>query len=407
MKQRRKTLGSSLILVAGWISFNAYAANPYPAAGICDGLPQVKVKTPAGTCVGVVASDLKMPRGVLPLSDNELWVTEMGAWERNSGRLSRLVWQNGRYQRSTLLDKLDRPHGIQLGKDGWVYIGEASRIIRLNPKQLNEAGKVTPQVVVDRLPDDGHHPLKQLLLDSEGAIYLSMGAKSNNCEGKDGQAANYPCAEASGAQATASIWKITTPLSQPKTTVYARGLRNAMGMAWTANGAMIVTENGRDFINQIDPKLSDARLPHDELNVIGSAGKDYGWPYCYDNNRVSPEYRVQTTICRTKSAPVLLLPPHSAPLGIAYYPQDGSIAALRGCYLVALHGYRDTGHRLIAVATDATGKPQGKTTEVIGGWARTGQQPMGAPVEARPSPSGKVYITDDRNDAVLRLSNRR
>lgn len=401
MKTASYTFGS-LCLLAG-LALPAHAGNPYPSAGMCDGLPQVNVQTLRGTCVGVLASDLKMPRGVLPLSDSEIWVTEMGAWERNSGRLSRLTWQNGRYQRSTLLDKLDRPHGIQLGKDGWVYIGEASRIIRVNPKALNDSGKVAPQVVIDRLPDDGHHPLKQLLLDNDGAIYLSMGAKTNNCEGKDGASASYPCAEATGAQATASIWKITSPLNQPKTTVYARGLRNAMGMAWSAQGELVVTENGRDSIHQADARLNDATLPHDELNVV-RAGGDYGWPYCYDRNRLSPEYRKNPKLCRTAIAPAMLLPAHSAPLGIARYPSDGVIEGLRGRYLIALHGYRDTGHRLIAVDANSAGQPAGKTTEVIGKWARSERQPMGAPVEARPSPSGKVYITDDRNAALLRLS---
>ena len=275
MKKRSYLLGSGVLCVL-WAGI-AQAGNPYPSAGACDGLSKVNVKTPSGTCVGVVASDLKMPRGVLPLSDSDIWVTEMGAWERNSGRLSRLTWHNGRYERSTILDKLDRPHGIQLGKDGWVYIGEASRIIRVNPQSLNDAGKITPQVVVDRLPDDGHHPLKQLLLDNNGNIYLSMGAKTNNCENANGTPPQFPCAESSGARATASIWKITSPLNQPKTTVYARGLRNAMGMTWSAQGELIATENGRDNIHQADRRLSDARLPHDELNVI-RAGGDYGWP---------------------------------------------------------------------------------------------------------------------------------
>ena len=402
MKKRSYLLGSGVLCVL-WAGI-AQAGNPYPSAGACDGLSKVNVKTPSGTCVGVVASDLKMPRGVLPLSDSDIWVTEMGAWERNSGRLSRLTWHNGRYQRSTILDKLDRPHGIQLGKDGWVYIGEASRIIRVNPQSLNDAGKITPQVVVDRLPDDGHHPLKQLLLDNNGNIYLSMGAKTNNCENANGTPPQFPCAESSGARATASIWKITSPLNQPKTTVYARGLRNAMGMTWSAQGELIATENGRDNIHQADRRLSDARLPHDELNVI-RAGGDYGWPYCFDNNRVSPEYRSHAAVCRQKIAPTGLLPAHSAPLGITRYPNDGSIAALRGRYLIALHGYRDTGHRLIAIGANAAGRPAGKTSDVISAWGRTASQPMGAPVEARVAPSGKIYITDDRNDALLRLSN--
>ena len=402
MKKRSYLLGSGVLCVL-WAGI-AQAGNPYPSAGACDGLSKVNVKTPSGTCVGVVASDLKMPRGVLPLSDSDIWVTEMGAWERNSGRLSRLTWHNGRYQRSTILDKLDRPHGIQLGKDGWVYIGEASRIIRVNPQSLNDAGKITPQVVVDRLPDDGHHPLKQLLLDNNGNIYLSMGAKTNNCENANGTPPQFPCAESSGARATASIWKITSPLNQPKTTVYARGLRNAMGMTWSAQGELIATENGRDNIHQADRRLSDARLPHDELNVI-RAGGDYGWPYCFDNNRASPEYRSHAAVCRQKIAPTGLLPAHSAPLGITRYPNDGSVAALRGRYLIALHGYRDTGHRLIAIGANAAGRPAGKASDVISAWGRTASQPMGAPVEARVAPSGKIYITDDRNDALLRLSN--
>ena len=402
MKKRSYLLANGVLCVL-WAGI-AQAGNPYPSAGTCDGLSKVNVKTPSGTCVGVVASDLKMPRGVLPLSDSDIWVTEMGAWERNSGRLSRLTWHNGRYQRSTILDKLDRPHGIQLGKDGWVYIGEASRIIRVNPKAIYDSGKITPQVVVDRLPDDGHHPLKQLLLDNNGNIYLSMGAKTNNCENANGTPPQFPCAESSGARATASIWKITSPLNQPKTTVYARGLRNAMGMTWSAQGELIATENGRDNIHQADRRLSDARLPHDELNVI-RAGGDYGWPYCFDNNRASPEYRSHAAVCRQKIAPTGLLPAHSAPLGITRYPNDGSVVALRGRYLIALHGYRDTGHRLIAIGANAAGRPAGKTSDVISAWGRTASQPMGAPVEARVAPSGKIYITDDRNDALLRLSN--
>jgi glucose/arabinose dehydrogenase len=274
----------------------------------------------------------------------------------------------------------------------------------VNPQSLNDAGKITPQVVVDRLPDDGHHPLKQLLLDNNGNIYLSMGAKTNNCENANGTPPQFPCAESSGARATASIWKITSPLNQPKTTVYARGLRNAMGMTWSAQGELIATENGRDNIHQADRRLSDARLPHDELNVI-RAGGDYGWPYCFDNNRASPEYRSHAAVCRQKIAPTGLLPAHSAPLGITRYPNDGSVVALRGRYLIALHGYRDTGHRLIAIGANAAGRPAGKTSDVISAWGRTASQPMGAPVEARVAPSGKIYITDDRNDALLRLSN--
>lgn len=355
----------------------------------------------ANTCLGVVAADLKTPRGVLPLSDEELWVTEMGSWERGRGRLSRLLWQNGRFERSTILDKLDRPHGILLGADGWVYIGEASRIIRLHPQAIQDK----PEVVLANLPAGGHHPLKQMLFDAQGNLYLSMGAKTDHCENANNTAPSYPCAEAAGKNATASIWKITALRKQPQSTVYARGLRNAMGMAWSAKGELVVTENGRDSINRNDSKLSDAQLPHDEINVL-KQGADYGWPYCFDNNRPNPEYSKRPAVCQNKALPALLLPAHSAPLGITLYPHNGEITALRGMFVLALHGYRDTGHRIIALGVDAQGRPfSGEQTsqEVVGNWSATATQPMGAPVEVRPSATGKIYITDDRNGAVLRL----
>ena len=388
-------------LLFGWASAqSAWAANPYPTNGTCDGLPKINLKTPTGTCVGVVASDLKMPRGILPLADDVLLVTEMGGWDKGRGRLSRLLWQNGHFERSTLLDNLDRPHGIALGADGWVYIGEASRIIRINPQSLKD----TPQVVIDKLPDGGNHPLKQILFGSDGALYISMGAQTDHCENANGSAPKYPCAEAVGARATGSVWKITGwQKNQPQPVVYARGLRNAMGMTWSAKGELVVTDNGRDFINRSNAQLSDAQLPHDELNVV-TQNADYGWPYCYDHNRVNPEYSKYTKACANKVAPAVLLPAHSAPLGIIRYPDSGEIAALRGQYLVALHGYRDTGHRLVAFDSNAADQPAGKMMEVIGDWAAKGKQPMGAPTEVRAAPSGKLYITDDRNGAVLRLS---
>ena len=385
---------ATLLLCAPWSS-GAFAKNPYPSVGVCDGLPKVNVKTIAGTCVGVVASDLKMPRGVLPLSDSDVLITEMGSWEKKHGRVSRLSLQSdGRFVRTTLLDGLDRPHAIVQGADGWVYVGEAGRVIRFDPK----ASPVVAQTVLVNLPDDGHHPLKQMLFDAQGNLYLSMGAKTDHCEGKDAAAVSFPCKETLGEQATASIWKVTSLLHQPRISVYARGLRNAMGMAWSPSGALVVTDNGRDNIAQADKGLSDAKLPHDELNVI-ELGRDYGWPYCYDNNRLNPEYRMKPKACVGKTKPSQLLPAHSAPLGIMLYPDTGEITALRGQFLMALHGYRDTGHRVVSVSPRA----MGLSHEVVGAWSATDNQPMGAPVELHASPSGKLYITDDRNGALLRL----
>ncbi|MGL4766721.1 MAG: PQQ-dependent sugar dehydrogenase [Formosimonas sp.] len=385
-------LWASALLALMWAGA-AQAQNPYPSAGVCGGLPKVNLKTPTGTCVGVLAHDLKMPRGVLPLSDQEIWLTEMGSWEKNTGRLSRLTWQAGRYQRSTITDKLDRPHGIVQANNGSIVFAEAGQIATLDLAQL------TARPLISHLPNTGHHPLKQLAFDAAGQLYISVGATSNACEPSHAA----PCTETIGPRATASIWHVRSPFAAPQISVWARGLRNVMGMTFSPQGELLVTENGRDNITQADPKLNDNQLPHDELNLI-TQGQHYGWPYCYDANRTSPEYRGKNA-CKSQRVPLMQLPAHSAPLGLTRYPDHGEIKELRGHYLLALHGYRDTGHQVVKVKIGVDGRPTGKSSPVISGWARTDTQPMGAPVEVRVSPSGKVYITDDRNDVLLRLSN--
>ena len=51
-------------------------------------------------------------------------------------------------------------------------------------------------------------------------------------------------------------------------------------------------------------------------------------------------------MCKSVRTPVVLLPPHGAPLGLAYYHGD-MFPQLEGRLLVTLHGYRATGSRIL------------------------------------------------------------
>ena len=52
------------------------------------------------------------------------------------------------------------------------------------------------------------------------------------------------------------------------------------------------------------------------MNLIED-GARYGWPYCYDDGKPSPEYPAAQ--CADFRAPLVLLPRHAAPLGMTYY----------------------------------------------------------------------------------------
>ncbi len=122
-------------------------------------------------------------------------------------------------------------------------------------------------------------------------------------------------------------------------------------------------------------------------------GSNYGWPYCYDNQKNAPEFKKYK--CASTIAPSVLLPAHSAPLGLTYWGND---------VIVSYHGYRDVGHRLVAFPVDASGKVNGEGRELISGWDETDTQQMGGPVGTSVGIDGALWITDDRNNMVLRLA---
>jgi glucose/arabinose dehydrogenase len=206
-----------------------------------------------------------------------------------------------------------------------------------------------------------------------------VGSASDNCQ-------NYKtlCPEAS-TQGLLRIYDLKTL----KWEVFAWGLRNSMALAVHKSGTILQGENSRDAINAADPKLSDERYPADELNVVQKS-LNYGWPYCYDNQKNAPEFPAYN--CKNTQAPVVLLPAHVAPLGMDYW----------GSWLVVgYHGYRPRGHRLVAFDVDQKGIPTGKFTELIKNWKLPNGR-SGAPVDVKGA-DGKIYITDDRNKMLLVL----
>jgi glucose/arabinose dehydrogenase len=236
---------------------------------------------------------------------------------------------------------------------------------------------------------------------------LNVGSLTDHCaaDGGDPPDAARPCPETLGPQAHGLIRRYAMRWPEGRATgftVEAEGLRNSLTLAMqSASGRLWQAENSRDAINRADPRLKDELLPHDELNLI-VAGRNYGWPYCYDMNLPSPEYPAYD--CKAKTAPVLLLPPHAAPLSMAIDNDARLPAPFTGAMVLGFHGYRKGGHRVVAYKLDQRGNPAGPAQELVSGWeAQKGVRPTGTPVEVRIAPDGAVFITEDRNGTVLRL----
>jgi len=377
----------------------------YRTQGDCDGFPAVALTTPAGLCVGLVAEGLGHARGVAVI-DDDVFVVDMVAWESRKGRLLKLG-KGGRRAPEIVLRDLDQANAVVRGPGRTLYVGVTGQVLQVDPYAA-EPGK-SVRVVVDGLPRTGRHPVPALVVGTDGALFVNVGSASDNCHPAGGRMPDpdAACPETQETPPRGSVLRFPPRAAtwhageQPP---YARGLRNSMAMAVLSNGRLAVGVNARDGINHAAPSLSDTALPHDTLVVLQPGG-DYGWPYCYDMRVASPEY--PRFDCASRLAPDLLLPAHAAPLGMLLYRGD-RLPGLAGKLLVGYHGYRATGHRLVAVTLDKDQRPTGTPSDLVTDWdQKEGSHPQGSPVGLAEMADGSVLVAEDHSGALLRLSRRK
>lgn len=443
---------------------NGYMFNPSDTN--CGGFPQLRIETMNGTCVGMIkqSDDAAFhPRVILeiPGKNNEFLITDFAGWDNTNGKIWYLK-NTGSFKTvvmTPILKGLSVPHQIIAGPEALIYFAEDARIRAFPITALNGAQPIPRESIIDIITDlppmfssgkkNSMHPLKNFIFDSQNNIYVNIGAYTDHCSDFKGK----ECHEADisfGGDGSSDVrdhgavirkYKFNGTLSKKwdqRYSIVARGLRNSMGLFFSANGDLIQVENGRDF--------NESTRPFEELNVIRKAELEgqgeiphFGWPYCYDYNSTSDEWKGAFFSCDPSRntqyrPPYVFLPPHSSPLGIIRY--SGSMfPQLKDKILVSLHGYRSTGHRIIALQADpATGLPirTGKgsyrdddnaggtkaferaypdapsaapSEDVILGWYDApGYRPRGAPVAITQASDGSIWIADDKSHAIFRLA---
>ena len=393
----------------------AHAEPPTPAGyhtqGICAGYPRLPLRTPKGWCAALVADardGLRMPRRLIEVAPGRFWITDMGNWEPRQGRLLELntAGQPGEPQRLRMLAKgLDRPHGLQRGPDGRFYVAEAGTVWR------TPVSHVERETVLADLPSDGAHPLKEIAFGPSGRLYVNMGSVTDACRPDPPTQPHFTCPEIAGSMPRAAVYEtifggpdFTRQSFQP----FARGLRNSLGLAITTDSRG--TAHVWQAENSVD--YTDANAPAEELNELG-LGANYGWPYCVsdekgrsvvarghtERGRCEPrQARAPFQAWPARVAPLQLLAVPAAPKGAAETPWSGRLLAV-------WHGYRPTGHRIVAWRIGADGRPRGAREDIVSGWdAAPGRRPLGSPAGITIDSQGRLWIVEDRNRTVILIA---
>jgi glucose/arabinose dehydrogenase len=259
-------------------------------------------------------------------------------------------------------------------------VGEARQISRFTLGADLTASNKT--VLVSNLPTGGHST-RTVLVGPDGKLYVSIGSSCNNCIESDPRRAaiSQYALDGSGGR------------------VYAKGLRNAVGMAINpVNGQKWVTNNGRD-------NLGDD-IPPETLYALKD-GANYGWPRCHAGTIIDPDLG-HAGDCNGVQQPLLAMQAHSAPLGLSFTTGTAFPSAYRGLF-VAFHGSWNrtipTGDKVVFIPLDAGGNVAGKAQDFVTGWLSGGQY-SARPAGVTYGPDGALYISDDQTGSIFRVTYR-
>jgi glucose/arabinose dehydrogenase len=179
--------------------------------------------------------------------------------------------------------------------------------------------------------------------------------------------------------------------------VYASGLRNCSAEAiQPRTGTLWCAVNERDGLGD--------DLPPDFATSVQNGGF-YGWPWFYTG--AHPDPRHQGTAARTVIVPDVLIQPHSAPLGLAFYDHAAFPAEYRGDAFVALHGSWNrstrTGYKVIRLRF-INGRPTGEYEDFLTGFVRSDRAVWGRPVGLTVTADGALLVSEDGNGTIWRIA---
>ncbi len=339
-----------------------------------------ELKLPAGFTASIFADNLQAPRMLTLAPNGDIFVAQSNA---GSILVLRDTDNDGSPdQRSVYAEGLRRPFGMAF-QNGYLYVGEEGRVVRYKYQSGETKAAGAPEQLLE-VPMTGHWTRNVIFSPDGRKMYVAVGSQSNKNAGEDPRRAaiNEYNPDGTGQR------------------VFASGIRNPVGLAWQPGTNVLWTA-----VNERDT-LGDDLVPDYATSV--KDGAFYGWPYSYIGSNPDPEHvGKMPDLVKRAIVPDVLIPAHSAALGIAFYTGAQFPERYRNGAFIALHGSwnrsKPAGYKVVFVPFQ-NGKP-GPIEDFVSGWnlSDNPNTTWGRPVGVLVARDGSLLVSDDGGGRIWRV----
>lgn len=372
--------------------------------------PGAQPRVLAGFAVERFAADLEQPRQIRLAPNGDVFVAESSA-----GRVRLMRAADGASKPDlveTFATGLTRPFGIAFFPPGpdpqWLYVANTNSVVRLPYRVGDVHARGPAETVVDKLIDtEGGHWTRDIAFSPDGTrMFVSVGSGSNVAQGipvrAPAEIADWEKAHGLGASWGSETDRADVLVFDPTggaRRTFATGIRNCVGMAVRpGSGDLWCSTNERD-------ELGDDLVPDYVTHV--REGAFYGWPWYYLGTNEDPRHAGERPdLAGHATVPDVLLPAHSASLGIVFYDAKAFPTEFEGDLFAAFHG---SWNRSIRRAPKVVrirfrhGKPTGQVEDFMTGFVVDDANVWGRPVGVAVAHDGALLVTEDGNGSIWRV----
>ena len=346
---------------------------------------------PPGFKVELYASGLDNPRTLRTAPNGDIFLAES---DPGRIRVFRGLTNDGKPEQSAIFASgLKQPYGLAFYPPGpdpqWLYVGSEREVVRFAYHNGDLKVSGAPQHIAD-LPGPSGHWTRAVAFSQDGKkLFVAVGSGSNIDD-----------PDSTPREKNRADILVCDP-ANCTLSVYAYGIRNAGG------GIEVNPQTGELWcsVNERDG-LGDNLVP-DYITHVQEGGF-YGWPWWYMGGHQDPRHKDKHPELKDKViVPDVLLQPHNASLGFAFYEGTQFPAEYKGDIFASEHGSWNkvvrVGYEVIRVPLHQRGDASGGYEDFLTGFVLPDGNVWGRPVGMTVAPDGSLLVSDDGSNSIWRV----